>query len=277
MSNKDKEDKILRMQELRDYRGDDRVVSAERYLELSGEDDYVKRVSSGFQGLDRLIDGFRPGELVVIAGPTGQGKTTLCRTLTEEIGAEANPSLWFSYEMPSDQLIKSFGDEVPAFYLPLKLRGNVMDWIKRRVEEGIAKYGVWSVFIDHLHFLLKMKELARVGSTSILLGAVLRELKKIALETETVIFLVSHLRKLRNDERPTIADLRDSSFTGQESDIVMLIWRMKEKASNERGYRFLDQSVLSVEKCRRTGKLGELRLRFEDGRFYEMVGDEYVE
>jgi replicative DNA helicase len=100
----------------------------------------------------------------------------------------------------------------------------------------------------------------------------MRELKTFAIETGTTIFLVSHLAKTKTDDVPSISDLRDSSFVAQESDIVMIMWRHREKdRESPTGYRFTDESRLIVDKNRWNGKLGWIKMVFRDGRFTEMT------
>ena len=79
------------------------------------------------------------------------------------------------------------------------------------------------------------------------------------------------MKKTKLEETPTIDDLRDSSFVAQESDIVMMLWRNKERDNtNPVGYRYTNDAVLTVEKNRRTGKLGYVKLSFNNGRFIEI-------
>ena len=166
-------------------------------------------------------------------------------------------------------MAERFGDDVPQFHIPSKNVDSSLDWLKLRSLEGIAKFGTRIIFIDHLHYLLDMKMLAG-GNVSLVIGMLMRELKKFAIETETTIFLVSHLAKTKMDETPSIADLRDSSFVAQESDIVMIMWRHKEKdKESPQGYFFTNESHLIVDKNRWNGKLGHISLFFDKGRFSE--------
>ena len=223
--------------------------------------------------LDEMTDGFQAGQLVVMSGATGNGKSQFLQSLTRNFSEQNVPCLWFSYEMPVLELAQRFGDEVPSIAIPNKNVESSMDWLKIRILEGIAKFGSRIIFIDHLHYLLDLKSLQGVN-TSIAIGSMMRELKKFALETETTIFLVSHLAKTKIDENPTIADLRDSSFVAQEADIVMIIWRSKVDDSNSpSGFRYTNESFLSIDKNRWNGKLGYVKLTYNQGRFAEIGMD----
>lgn len=258
---------------LDEYSGEDRVrLIADVIAELQEKlkDAPNTKVLSKIPLLDEMTDGFQAGQLVVMSGATGNGKSQFLQSLTRNFSEQDIPCLWFSYEMPVLELARRFGDEVPSIAIPNKNVESNMNWLKIRILEGIAKFGSRIIFIDHLHYLLDLKSLQGVN-TSIAIGSMMRELKKFALETETTIFLVSHLAKTKIDENPTIADLRDSSFVAQEADIVMIIWRSKIDDDNSpSGFRYTDESFLSIDKNRWNGKLGYVKLIFNQGRFTEM-------
>jgi replicative DNA helicase len=259
---------------LESYDGEDNVmrftdVVAELQKRDSGS--ASQRVYSKIPTLDTMTDGFRPGQLVVLSAPTGNGKTAFLQSLTRTFSENEIPCLWFSYEMPILELAERYGADIPRFEIPRKNVNSSFDWLKLRSLEGIAKFGTRVIFIDHLHYLLDMKMLSG-SNTSLVIGGLMRELKKFALETETTIFLVSHMAKTKIDEVPTISDLRDSSFVAQESDIVMVMWRHREKdRESPTGYRFTDESRLIVDKNRWNGKLGYVKMIFRDGRFTEVM------
>ncbi len=269
-------EKALVFDGLDEYSGEDRVrLIADVIAELKEKlkDAPNTKVYSKIPLLDEMTDGFQAGQLVVMSGATGNGKSQFLQSLTRNFSEQNVPCLWFSYEMPVLELAQRFGDEVPSIAIPNKNVESSMDWLKIRILEGIAKFGSRIIFIDHLHYLLDLKSLQGVN-TSIAIGSMMRELKKFALETETTIFLVSHLAKTKIDENPTIADLRDSSFVAQEADIVMIIWRSKVDDSNSpSGFRYTNESFLSIDKNRWNGKLGYVKLTYNQGRFAEIGMD----
>ena len=269
-------EKSLVFDGLDEYSGEDRVrLIADVIAELKEKlkDAPNTKAYSKIPLLDEMTDGFQAGQLVVMSGATGNGKSQFLQSLTRNFSEQNVPCLWFSYEMPVLELAQRFGDEVPSIAIPNKNVESSMDWLKIRILEGISKFGSRIIFIDHLHYLLDLKSLQGVN-TSIAIGSMMRELKKFALETETTIFLVSHLAKTKIDENPTIADLRDSSFVAQEADIVMIIWRSKVDDSNSpSGFRYTNESFLSIDKNRWNGKLGYVKLTYNQGRFAEIGMD----
>lgn len=91
--------------------GDLLVPTIERW-ENSGEDKAASGVSTGFYDLDAKIGGYQPGDLVVVAGRPGMGKTSFL--LNQAITAATTKSerrpfghgvAFFSLEMTGEQLV----------------------------------------------------------------------------------------------------------------------------------------------------------------------------
>ena len=219
--------------------------------------DLVTRIPS----LDDAIEGFKSGELIVISGPTKNGKTLLAQSLTAEFTKQNVFPLWFSYEVMPRYFLASF-PELPLFYLPRKLRSTNVGWVRGKIIESHEKYKTRVIFIDHLHYLFDM---ARVRNPSIEIGTVIRQLKSLAVEHELVIFLLCHTRKGASELKDlSYESIRDSSFVSQESDCVLMISRnVKDPESCE--------AMLRVEFHRRTGILNRtIKLKKIDGYLREL-------
>ena len=160
-------------------------------------------------------------------------------------------------------MFERFGSRLPYFTLPQQNKEGTA-WLAAKIWEAKAKYNAQVVFVDHLHFLLSFADLAK-ANTSVVVGAIIRDVKRIAIETRTTIFLVSHIKKIADIEKPSINDLRDSSFIAQESDFVLMTYRVKESD------KYTNQNMLIIEKNRRTGSLESIRLVYDKpiGRFRE--------
>jgi hypothetical protein len=134
--------------------------------------------------------------------------------------------VFFSYEVNAPQFLEQFADPLPYFYMPNKLASNTLNWIEERIWEAKLKYNCKYAIIDHLHYLIGMKE-AGAGNSSLMIGAVCRELKKMALKHDVVIFLLAHLKKVEMGGEPQFSDIRDSGMVLAEVDAGFLIWRKK--------------------------------------------------
>lgn len=253
----DLEQQKLQTDELVSYDGEDKIVLIDEIRDELAKLGDPATFNCGIGGIDRITEGVQPGEIVVVSGPTGQGKTTLCQAFTRSLVTSGVNVAWFSYEVSYRDMIRRFGNNLPSFAVPRKLIGSRLDWLKIKIREAKAKFGTQVVFVDHLHYLISMNDLAKAKSTSILIGMLMRELKEFSVQEDVVIYLISHIKKIALEEKPSIDDLRDSSFIGQESDIVMLVWRVKE---DRRSDTFTNKSKVKIDKNRRSGKTGVVDL-----------------
>lgn len=255
---------IEREKKLSSYEGEDRIVKSTdiRNILQSQKDPFSFR--SKIPSLDDWLDGFEAGELVVVSGLTGQGKSTLCQTFSFNFFTQDIASLWFSYELTYRQFLRKLSDEL-FVYMPLVLKGKSIDWLRDRIHEAKIKYGIRVVFIDHLHYLIDM---AKIKNPSLEIGSIVRNLKLIAVELNVTIFLIAHSTKTVFAEAPELDSIRDSSLIPQEADVVLIIWRIM--ADNKKD--FLNINRLKVAKSRRTGVMGKtVVLNYRDKLYWELI------
>lgn len=235
-------DLMNRTSSLKNYKGDDKIITSLDMQDIIRKEPVLQTFKSKIPRLDLAIDGFEPGEVIAISGPTKGGKTLLGQTLTVNFEKQDVKSLWFSYELKPRQLLNRF-NELPFFLLPKKLKPYALDWLQDRIWEAICKFSIRVVFIDHLHFLFDM---AQVRNASIQIGQIIRWLKTLALELNIVIFILCHFQKIPLDQEPDHNSIRDSSFISQESDTGIVLWRVKGSENH---------AWLKVCYSRRTGTL----------------------
>ena len=254
-----------KLQKLREYSGEDRTISSYDLQEIVSQASDNPKIYSKFPELDNLIDGFEGGELVAVSGIRKSGKTLLAQTLTVNFAKQNIKSLWFSYEMTPRQFLRCFPDELPFETGPMQLKTVSLPLVIERILEALVKNGISVVFIDHLHFLFDM---ARTRNVSLEIGQVVRELKAVAIEYNLVIFLLAHMKKIDFEKEPTDADIRDSSLLASESDVGLIIWRLKNTEN---------RAVLKIPYCRRTGAIEKkINIVKEKGLLWEFEQhDEY--
>lgn len=248
---------------LAEYDGEDRVVtSRELWATLSQHQEslYVN-ATSGIPGIDKACEGFQDGELIVISGPTKNGKTLLAQTITVNMARSATYPLWFTFEVPARQFLSQFSPQLPLIYMPAKLKPRAMDWFEDRVMEGLEKYGTRVVFVDHLHYLV---DLAKQKKFDIEIGAIIRRLKTLAVNNNLVIFLLCHTTKGRHNEDLSYESIRDSSFISQESDCCIMVKRTPDVGDTRARAR--------IEFHRRTGVMERVvELMKADGMLVEVA------
>ncbi len=244
----------------------------------------------GFPTLDKMLDGVSAGELIVVTAPTGVGKSTFCQSITWNLARETKPCLWYTLEVSLPNFLMPFVKNDPGaqwedtgkllkvssmpIYFPKDVEKLDFDSLKAAIRYAYLNYGVEHVFIDHLHYLLQHKDIERSGNISMYIGDRLRQLRQIALETGVSIFLVCHLTKMEEGVRPTISNMRDSSFIAQEADAVLVLWRdrLKEPITvNGFPETFSPIVHCALEKARRTGVRGMFDLGFHKGLYHELT------
>lgn len=242
--------------------------------------------------------GVMDGDLVVISGKSGHGKTTFAQTVSYHLAKDLGlPQLWFSYEMQITEIWEKFkAMGMPQDFLgycPLKLESGNVDFIERKINEGIEKHNVKVVFIDHLGFLTpKVNERNAKDfewNYSAYLGQLVRQLKIMAIEKKIIIFLLAHVRKTK--EELDIDDIAHSVGIAQEADFVFMVERerLPGPKTPARQYKSNDNSLVGDEpsplythgnvfskysrvllvKNRRTGISKYLRCELINGRLQE--------
>ena len=159
LSNSQLNEKIKKKQELNDllkpfetYAGKDEVVSAQIIKEQVSADTDQKKYLTSILPLNKILDGFKSGDLITMSGISGNGKTEFLISLTKDFIDKKYKVLWISYEVNPKDFMNRFGDYDPVFFMPRQNNPNNLEWTIDRIKEAKAKYGCDIVMIDHLHF-----------------------------------------------------------------------------------------------------------------------------
>ena len=248
-----------------DYNGEDKVVPSTEILQKMKDAPPEEKYFTGWDSLDSIIGGFRKKQLIVISGPTKNGKTAWVMDLVCKL-KEQKPTL-LPLEEPAEELLQKYIDrkqEAPLFYTPERTKNYDLKWVEHKIIESKIKYGSQVFFIDHSYFVVQLTS----ERQDMILGQMMRELKRMAKQWDVTIFLVHHLKKTKLTTAPDLEDLRDSSFIAQEADTVILIWRKTQRQDGE--VSISDEAIVSVQANRRTGKTGNVTLKFDNGKFLEV-------
>lgn len=203
----------------------------------------MQGLSTGFQGLNDLTSGLVPGELTIVAGLTSHGKTTLAVNMCYKQATMKTKTLFVTLEMTHAELGSRFrhihGKPVDDLDV-LFQKNDELGWLDIDPLIGAAvKRGVEIVFIDHLHYFTR--ELDNVADD---LGRITKEMKKNAIRHNIPIILISHVRKQGGKEKPSMEDLRGSSYIAQDADIVLMVHRPTDENNT---------MVVEVQKNRNRG------------------------
>lgn len=258
-------------EELFEYKGADRVVPAsELKAELSLTDESIFKFKTGIKTLDRILDGVECGELILLTGLTGEGKSTLMMTLTNNMAEQGAKSCWFTLEVTPRQFLKkmtSRTDNLPEFYMPKENTENTLTWIEERIIESNVKYNTKVVFIDHLNAIFSLEQFK--GNLSLEIGDMVAKIKDMAIKHNQIIFLVAHCKDPVDNKEPTKHSIRDSGMIIRLADTILGIWRIRNDAKPDddrlREIREEDnQAKIRIWKNRRMGKLGTFFVEHKD-------------
>lgn len=239
---------------------------------------------TGYTDFDNAMDGgFRGGELIVVSGKTGEGKTTWCQNVSMQMAERNIPSLWFSFEMSpwylkqKFELISSIEDK--ELYAPEEILAHNLEDLEKKVVASIDQHACKIIFIDHLHYLAPLKTFGE--NTSFAVGSIVRELKLMAVKHDVIVVLIAHTKKIYEDEELSLASIRDSSLISQEADYVYLIERerldKKMKLVASKGTEWTNNGKIQLAKNRRTGNLFYKKFALVDGVFTSTEEEQYDE
>lgn len=216
----------------------------------------VVGVPSGFTDLDRMTHGLNRGNLIILAGRPGMGKTSLALNIAQNVAMRENRGVGvFSLEMSQQELalrILCSEADVPfsrlrAGHLSGKQWSHVITTVRKTSAAPLyiddsanptllevaskarrlkAEKGLELVILDYLQL---MQAGGHYENRNLELGAISRGLKQLAKELDLPVLALSQLsrqpERRGKDHRPQLADLRESGNLEQDADLVAFIYR----------------------------------------------------
>ena len=274
------EDRALRLNRIKGmwekYSGEDNVISFKELEETMENEPQPIKIHSKYGDLNKLLDGFRYEQLIVLSAQEKTGKTSFAIELVDSM-ADQNPC-YFLFEQSAQEIIRQRrerGQEVPHGYAPKKNVDNRWDWVEKRMMESMVKYGSRVFVIDNVDWL--EKEYGYNQRTDEVMRDLLLKIKNFCKQWEVIIFLIAHVKKVPMDVIPQPDDIKDTSAFKQIADIVLILWR-KTKEEKVEGtktkapYR-TNETLLWVAENRQTGKTGYVQFVFNGRNFIESIWD----
>jgi replicative DNA helicase len=206
--------------------------------------------------LDRITQGLNRGNLVIIAGRPGMGKTSFALNVAQHISIRERRTVGiFSLEMSQQELaLRILCSEADISFGRLRAgRVSQKEWTK--IMQTVRGIGDAPLYIDDspnpsllevasksrrlkaekglgllvLDYLQLMQAGGKYENRNLEIAAISRGLKQLAKELDLPVVALSQLsrqpERRGSDHRPQLADLRESGSIEQDADMVAFIYR----------------------------------------------------
>lgn len=242
-------------------RGDGYTSAGDRVMEVlhgieeaCSEDGTTTGLKTGFRRIDELTTGLNAGDLFLLAGRPGMGKTALALAIIRHLTLDQHvPVGMFALEGTVDGIVRRLlcadaavpvqraraGDVGPEEQealahaagrirqatLPIDdTSGLTTAEIRSRGRRMVEVEGAELIVVDYLQRARAPGTESRVQEVS----RISRALADLAEELEVPILALSQLSRApdkRGEHRPVLADLRDTGELEQDADVVAFLYR----------------------------------------------------
>lgn len=205
--------------------------------------------------LDKRLGGIIGGELVVLGGGTGTGKSEFAFHVAYENAKRGVPTAFISLELSNRdfvaRLIRAYSNVNPESFWSGELTKEEKDTINQ-IADDIRKEN-YPLFFRKKKAMLSTEELESIVSSLIIeqqcrlividhlhymggrsgnemenqhISNCIRAINGICLKYNIGIITIAHFRKLpNNSHKPSMHEFRDTSSIEQEASTVLLMWR----------------------------------------------------
>jgi replicative DNA helicase len=250
----------------------------------------VSGVATGLIDLDRITTGFHPGQLIIIAGRPGFGKTSLAMNIVDHAAVEQGlPIGVFSLEMTKADLAvrmicararvnirnvqHGFMTQACMHRMAIAAgrlqhskiiindqAGLSITGLRARARRMHQQHGIRLFVVDYLQ--LMNAERRKTDNREQEVGFISSGLKGLAKDLSVPVIALSQLnRTIERDKerRPRLSDLRESGAIENDADMVGILWNPSQDRDEEQQ----DAVPVNLEICKqRSGPTGTVPLTF---------------
>ncbi len=250
-------------------------------------------VPTGYNSIDQLIGGVKPGQLVILGARPSAGKTALALNMAIEMEQKNCNVAFLSLEMSTEEVIERMAASMAQVKLKLFSEANSFSEDEQlKVTDVFSRIQNMNIVIDDkasitpayvrryarkmqkdskknviiIDYLTLMNSDTNYGENRRLaVEDISRQLKIIAKENQCAIIALSQLSRgveSRTDKRPMMSDLREAGGIEQDADMIFLLYR-DDYYNKPTEY---DPQGKSVVECivvkNRNGEVGTAKLDF---------------
>jgi replicative DNA helicase len=242
---------------------DDQALAAMQFGMQNGGK--LPGLSCGFASMDQMTGGLKRGEMVVVAGRPGMGKSALGVCISNATAAANASTMFFSLEMSAASLSSrgltdiAYSQRSPIKYQDV-MRGTVSVADGQRIIEAGRQRREWPlkidptagltvsqivsrarrhnqnlerqgrrlslIIVDHLHMVHASNRYS--GNRVNEVTEISGGIKGLAKDLDVPVIVLAQLNRAlenREDKRPNMADLRDSGSIEQDADAIIFVYR----------------------------------------------------
>ncbi len=246
-------------------------------------------VSSGFIDLDRITHGLNRGNLIIIAGRPGMGKTSIALNMAQHVAIRERKAVGvYSLEMSQQELaLRVLCSEADISFSRLRA-GHLSQKEWSRIVQTVRTIGDAPLYIDDspnptllevaskarrlkaekglslviLDYLQLMQAGGKYENRNLEIAAISRGMKQLAKELELPVIALSQLsrnpERRGTDHRPQLSDLRESGSIEQDADMVAFVYRDEVYGPTEEN-KGLAELIIAKH---RNGETGTVELVF---------------
>ena len=241
----------------------------------------------GLTDLDKITAGIHRGQLIVIAGRPGSGKSAISLQIADEVQKQAYKTMFCPLEMTAYETLERLilrnsyciQEELNFAALSDAKKANISKYLndleqskKLVIYEGLNQLEAITQKIKaERPYLVVIDQLTQIEPTGNYKDTrerymqVTRKLKELALNEQIAIILTTQLNRPAEDKKtPTLANLHESDSTGQNADVVLILSMDEEEKNKEQ--RFKEVS-LYVAKQRQGASGKQIFLAYEGEKY----------
>lgn len=260
-------------------------------------------VNTGFDDLNKMLGGYQPGDLVIIAARPSMGKTAIALHSALAAVKDSDGALFFSLEMTRERIIdrivlsetniprnryangmlsgldkeefELWKERAKRWTLDIPDGRLGVDTLKIEYRRIKKKKDIKIIFIDYLT-LMDFSDFSDKLRKDEKISAVTKALKQLAKEERIPIVLLAQLNresdKRGGSKRPMLADLKESGAIEEDADVVLLLYRAEYYGitSDDDGASTKNIGEIIIAK-HRNGNTGTVKYRHDGtmSKFYK--------
>ena len=192
--------------------------------------------------LNKRVSRWRGGNLIILSGPQGTGKTTCGLNICAAWAAKGLPALFYCLEMTAAELMQhvlsahfQLDEEQITPAIIDKARRELVDWrlyfgsdprltkpeeVIALLRHAVKRYGVRLLVFDNAHSLGR-----RIEHRTEEVGVISKSFKALAMELDIPVVLIAQPRKLPPSKVMTPWDLKDSVDLFSDADEIIILHR----------------------------------------------------